>query len=47
MIVDDNDEALMITVKDNGAGMPASLPDDLHKHGFAPCANVCPTWAAR
>lgn len=34
VIVDDNDEELMITVKDNGVGLPASLPDDLHKHGL-------------
>lgn len=35
VIVDDNDEALMITVKDNGVGMP-SLPDgsDTSKHGL-------------
>ena len=38
VIVDDNDEALMMTVKDNGAGLPASLPygepADMHKHGL-------------
>ena len=34
IIVDDNDEELMITIKDNGVGLPASLPDDLGKHGL-------------
>ena len=34
VIVDDNDEALMMTIKDNGTGLPASLPFDMHKHGL-------------
>src|SRR5450830_605160 len=34
IIIDDNDEALMMTVKDNGVGLPASEPVEMSKHGL-------------
>ena len=34
IIIDDNDEALMMTVKDNGAGLPTSEPVEMSKHGL-------------
>lgn len=34
IIVDDNDEALMLTVKDNGIGLPANKPVEMSKHGL-------------
>ncbi|MNN87878.1 Nitrate/nitrite sensor protein NarX [compost metagenome] len=34
IIIDDNDEALMMTVKDDGVGLPASEPVEMSKHGL-------------
>lgn len=34
IIVDDNDEALMLTVKDNGVGLPDGPATQLSKHGL-------------
>ncbi|MCL6482784.1 MAG: histidine kinase, partial [Janthinobacterium lividum] len=34
IIIDDNEAALMMTVKDNGNGLPAREPVDMRKHGL-------------
>src|SRR5476649_59836 len=34
IIVDDNDEGLMLTIKDNGLGLPANKPVEMSKHGL-------------
>ena len=34
IIIDDNEDALMMTVKDNGVGLPGSAPVQMSKHGL-------------
>lgn len=34
IIVDENDEEVMLTVKDNGVGLPTPLPAEMSKHGL-------------
>jgi len=34
IIVDDNDEGLMLTIKDDGVGLPVNKPVEMSKHGL-------------